>query len=814
MLKAACEKKRVECVLWGTGSNGIPKLPDGKDARSHSTSVPYGKTAGREKKDWLPKAEPASIVILGGSGMSWSASRSHRSLARFFRMAVCFAAAASRGQPGASIAICLFLAASCPAFAQISIPRPNFGVPEFAETGGTFRVEVKAGAGLDSNQWNAVLINDLRSWTATVEQAEYGTYVDNNTVAGYRLKVRAPARISPEVFKLAISHPSGGAATNRHSVSIVGCIDTNFYILHYADPQGEAYEPSNSDTGMYGTHGSIRELYWHAPAFSLINPRFMFDTGDELDNNYGTSLSRYNDYIDGMCTISAPVLATRGNNDSVISTTDWRSIIGVESYSITMGSVYICQKDYNQANFTTWFTTDYAASFTNPAIRYRLFGQHFNSGGQAWSPPAGQYPDLMLVGHGHANLTLQSTPYYIIQTQQACNKGAVGFFEFARTGTNWTCTSLANIAAAQFQVMSAGAVARIANTFAYTNNGSCSTNTATIVNQMPSNFWDGRVRFLMKYSVTGYAVSNGVKLAEYPYNGNSNMAVVVKVNIAKSATTVVGIQPLLTLTVGGPAYGQSNPPYGVYANTPGTSFTVTVTNSPALDGSTTQYVCQGWTGSGSVPASGVAPSTGVLTLTNDSTIAWCWGTNYRFVTATNNGRVDVTNGWKSAGSNIAVTASPDLYHHFEHWLGDVPSGQTNSNPLALVMDRARAISATFAANQTTNGTPHSWLARYALATNDTGALYDDGDGAPAWQEYVADTDPTNAASYFCITGVTNLPPWTIHFDSSSNRMYTMNWCSNLVDGIWTSVTGPEARKGAEARTKCRTPMPVQVGFTA
>jgi predicted esterase len=30
MLKAACDKKGVECVLWGSGSNGIEKLPNGK----------------------------------------------------------------------------------------------------------------------------------------------------------------------------------------------------------------------------------------------------------------------------------------------------------------------------------------------------------------------------------------------------------------------------------------------------------------------------------------------------------------------------------------------------------------------------------------------------------------------------------------------------------------------------------------------------------------------------------------------------------------------------------------------------------------
>lgn len=443
----------------------------------------------------------------------------------------------------AGLACAVLLALTPAGVASLAIGRPNFGVPAFSETGGVFRVEIKAAAGLDSNQWTAVLVNDLSCWTGTVEQAEYGAYADNNSTNGYRLTVRAPPGIPPEVFRLAVSHPAGGTATNRNAVSILPCIETNFYIFHYADPQGESYEPNVWDTGMYNTHGSIRELFWHAPAVRLANPRFLFDTGDELDNNYATSVARYEQYKDGMCEMGVAVLATRGNNDKVsgFATTNWRSTVGVESYSVVMGSFYICQKDYNENNFTTWFTNDYAASFTNPAIRYRLFGQHFNSGGCAWLPPVGQYPDLMLVGHGHVNSTLQSSPYYIIESQQACNKGAVGFFEFTSTGTNWLCSSLTNLPAAQFQLMSSGPTSKLTCAYACANDGTAYSNTAVIANSLSARFWDGRVRFLMKNLALGYQITNGVALAEYTYNNRSNLAVLVKVNIAPSATTTVAL---------------------------------------------------------------------------------------------------------------------------------------------------------------------------------------------------------------------------------------------------------------------------------
>jgi T5SS/PEP-CTERM-associated repeat protein len=72
----------------------------------------------------------------------------------------------------------------------------------------------------------------------------------------------------------------------------------------------------------------------------------------------------------------------------------------------------------------------------------------------------------------------------------------------------------------------------------------------------------------------------------------------------------------------------------------------------------------------------------------------------------------------------------------------------------------------------------------------------DGDGSSNWQEYVADTDPTNAASYFRVTAISNLPPLRVYFLSSSNRQYTLQCNTNLVTGVWTNIPGQGPRDGA------------------
>ena len=83
-----------------------------------------------------------------------------------------------------------------------------------------------------------------------------------------------------------------------------------------------------------------------------------------------------------------------------------------------------------------------------------------------------------------------------------------------------------------------------------------------------------------------------------------------------------------------------------------------------------------------------------------------------------------------------------------------------------------------------------WLALHALPTDGSADTTDpDGDGCNNWQEYSADTDPTNAVSYFHIQSVTNLPPLTVTFLASSNRVYSLNCTTNLSGAPWAVVPG-------------------------
>jgi len=293
------------------------------------------------------------------------------------------------------------------------------------------------------------------------------------------------------------------------------------------------------------------------------------------------------------------------------------------------------------------------------------------------------------------------------------------------------------------------------------------------------------------------SANSGYHLVDVLVNGVSQGAVTnyafTNVLSDQTLTAVFGSRLVIAST-----YGVSSPSAGTnYGYGP---FEVSLAGSPYTVG-TTQYVCLGWTGAGSVPATG----TGTLTrfnLTNDSVLAWSWGTNYWLsVETVGDGSVDAPIGWHSSGLIVTSTAKADPYYEFQGWSG-ATEGDTNALSMVVAMHAPRHLVAHFGAQLATNGVPVSWFIAHGLTngTPDEVAMSDRfGKGMLAWQEFYAGTDPNDPDSVFAITdfGVSegsNYIVW-IGGTNGSTRPFAVLSCPALAGG-WSVLDGSIARSAS------------------
>jgi hypothetical protein len=90
------------------------------------------------------------------------------------------------------------------------------------------------------------------------------------------------------------------------------------------------------------------------------------------------------------------------------------------------------------------------------------------------------------------------------------------------------------------------------------------------------------------------------------------------------------------------------------------------------------------------------------------------------------------------------------------------------------------------------GTPNWWLDAHGVTEG-----YDAGDGVPASDKYVMDTDPNVEGDYLRITAVSNTVSETdITFTpASTRRYYKLTRTEELTAGVWSNVVGQVAVPG-------------------
>jgi len=486
------------------------------------------------------------------------------------------------------VAVLLGFTLNCPAQAasanDAALWRPRFVTPAIVALDNPanrqFTAEAKASP--SASGWRASIANDLKSWPCRIVSATYAT-IDNGTEPGWQIHISIPPETSPELFDLTISSSEGVSRQNQ-CVSVVPAFETNFYILHITDEQIVNQYHTDPSGQYYKMVGTWEEMKWMQEPVNLIHPRFVLVTGDQIDfngaldgwNNWAnwgyqphgkkvfsrqetTELeNRLSEmYKDCHRGYRVAYVETPGNHDVtppgkrlVGSTINWHPIsarvyaeqFGQRDWSFRMGDFYVLLHDWSSARLKSWAARDYAAAVADPAVKFRLVGQHFYTNSDCKEPFMPAKCDLMLIGHGHRTATIQTSPYCIYEDRAAFLFGTAGFFNFQRTADGWSCDQTAEPRDENKSVWplftANGATKKVRANRPDTMN--IATNSVTILNDLPQDFYDGRVRFVLERG-TYRTVENGAILSEYNCADGRKTAVLVRVNIPASSSVTVSI---------------------------------------------------------------------------------------------------------------------------------------------------------------------------------------------------------------------------------------------------------------------------------
>ncbi len=443
----------------------------------------------------------------------------------------------------------------------IDIWTPRAHNPAFTEPGGSFTVEVKGAATLAASGWKATLRNDIAAWPCVVKSASYGR-IHHDTEDGWQVVVQTPATISPELMTLELTQ---GKATDvsLRSIHVVPDFEKDFYILHQSDQHISgplAVEPGGKSSKKWG-EGSKQALEWMTPVVNLINPRFMIETGDNMhlyfEHNYWCGLDsakiRVQRFLDGLAGLSVPFVMSTGNHDigfsDYVDIKEWRAayaiIMGQRAFSFRMGSFYVLCTEWTAPDYLPWAKANYAQAKADTAVKFHLLMSHYYDGPSGYTTvtPTGDSTDLILVGHNHRTKTLQTSPYYALSVGTAQDHQRTGFYNFHRTTAGWTSPEVKTHADGVnvHHLLGDNGVPKVSASYSSLNDGTASSNTITIKNELPNNFYDGRVRLLLKKGK--YKVTGGTILSQYAYNKGKNTAVLVQVNIPASNSTTLSVKP-------------------------------------------------------------------------------------------------------------------------------------------------------------------------------------------------------------------------------------------------------------------------------
>jgi predicted phosphodiesterase len=415
------------------------------------------------------------------------------------------------------------------------IMRPIQTVPTMVVRGDTFDIDCAASS--STTGWAASLNYRALDYSLNIVSSSYVA-----SLLRWKLKAVVPADAPLELYDLTVTADAGINDVTRNAVRVIDSFPGSFYFVHVTDTHLPTHIFSSDGNPAFDTDSSelvdFREVI---KDINLINPSFLLLTGDFInegeleDYNYYRFFTRCQRLLEEL---EVPVYLVTGNHDvggwdatpppDCTSRKDWWRFFGwpylaspppgdparTQDYSFDYGSchfigmeAYINYDDcmystYGNQSFRsaqlTWLSNDLAAA-SGSALQILFYHKDFSS--QVNLSTLGV--DLCLYGHGHVDLgSLTGWPLNI-ETKSCCDGNRA--YRMVRIDGSAITPSASTSAG------SSGQNLRI--TFNVPNDGTDTSNYATIINGFGQTFEHAMVRFYMDAQPgTSYNVTNGTLL--------------------------------------------------------------------------------------------------------------------------------------------------------------------------------------------------------------------------------------------------------------------------------------------------------------
>lgn len=403
------------------------------------------------------------------------------------------------------------------------VQKPLMNRPALVLPGASFALECAASS--SASGWTVRLAMPYH------ETADLAVTVGSFSNGIQHLEATVPAGTPFELYDLVVQAPSGETDRVTHSVRVLPAYKSTFYFVHLPD----CHLPAVSWVGFYDDDNTVPEYLQILDEIALINPEFILQTGDLVDNGQNDAQYAQAQELTEGC--QAPMFITGGNHDLWYDGHDlWHRYFGTTmDYSFLYGDVRflglemydIPSKTYTAAQMT-WLRSTLDQSIANNEAGRILF-THYDESRQITGTFVDQYHvDGLFYGHTHLNgettLGLRQAPK--VNTSFTMNDN--GEYRLVKV-VNGQVTDYPLIKFRQIRANIAPA-----------NDGSAWSMQAEIFNDTDVDLEGVRVKLHLNGSAAPVAVQGDI-LQHIAYDGGSKTVVYMTTDVAAHSSATVEV---------------------------------------------------------------------------------------------------------------------------------------------------------------------------------------------------------------------------------------------------------------------------------